>query len=108
MPVYFHALTAKTTRPVYESMSLELFPLYACPVHTLPESVVLTPAASQFNSPRKLVKFHRDGSYHAIHMTDPVSAPPCKAQVSGAVFSNSSAAVSTVQASSVCQFVNRN
>ena len=64
LPVFYHCVGPH--RFNYESMSVELFPLYCCSCHRLPEKPAVTGGNLSRNSPRKLVKFRPDGSYFPL------------------------------------------
>ena len=61
LPLSFHAVTS--ARNTYDSLSLELFPLYACDRHCIRSSAPPFKVDTKRASPYKLVRFMPDGSY---------------------------------------------
>ena len=59
LPQSFHSVT--TCRASYESISLELFPLYSCELHRVSLTPPLAPTVTRA-SPYKLVRFDSSGS----------------------------------------------
>ena len=63
LPVFFHCVRAHSTgRQSYDSVCLELYPLFACDLHHVPiiSTSAMPPVVS--NSPRRLVKFTTDAN----------------------------------------------
>ena len=58
VPNFFHCVQSlATSRAGYDSVSLELFPIYSCDRHNVPVIVTTPLPATHVNSPRRLVKF---------------------------------------------------
>lgn len=66
VPSFFHCIQSISgSRPSYESLCLELVPLYACDRHHVPVIVTKPIPTAAPRVPRKLLKFTRDSSSSA-------------------------------------------
>ena len=105
VPVFFHAVTS--TRSSYDSLSLELFPLFACARHVVHPSSESSVTRVKHASPRKLIRFNSDGTFSpllkpgqsvvsTVSACEQVFEPPIKLpllnsrSLSGVIFSNNS------------------
>ena len=64
IPVFFHAVT--TSRTSYDSLSMELFPLFACARHVVHSSAESSTVPIKRASPYKLVRFNSDGTFSPL------------------------------------------
>lgn len=62
----------------YDSLSLELFPIYSCPRHHIQIAQSHSVAPPKLNSPRRLVRFSPDGSFIPIKVSE--SKPTVKTE----------------------------
>ena len=108
LPIFFHAITS--SRTCYDSLSLELFPLFACSRHVIIPSSDSGTSVCRPASPYKLIRFNSDGTYSPLFRPGQLVTPAKPAVmdsplnlsrdssistsvvIPGAVFSNSSVA----------------
>ena len=67
VPLFFHCVSS-VNRHHYDSLSLELFPVYSCSRHQIHSDSVKPEKPSRPNSPRRLVRFSSNGTFTPVRV----------------------------------------
>lgn len=91
LPVFFHCVRAHTTnRQSYDSVCLELYPLFACDTHNVPVVSTSNMSPVKSNSPRRLVRFPGDSRIDTLSkLSSENKCTSSKLIPRGPMFSNS-------------------